>query len=193
MNLLRPAELEAHVRHPSFHSQTSCLLQHLRSRIEGDNLARMGREQERSVTRSTTQVEHSFASIHRAGGQHRSEIRSGRVVGKRGVVGGRGAELIADRLRSVIDAGTPVVLAGDFNALAGWEVMESLEAAGLRFPKVPGATYHLDRGLHLLPAIDHIGHSPGLRGVGGPHVPQIRVDGVWPADHHPVVLDLARP
>ena len=103
------------------------------------------------------------------------------------------AELIADRLRPVIDAGTPVVLAGDFNALAGWEVMESLEAAGLRFPKVPGATYHLDRGLHLLPAIDHIGHSPGLRGVGGPHVPQIRVDGVWPADHHPVVLDLARP
>lgn len=103
------------------------------------------------------------------------------------------AELIAERLSPVIAAGTPVILAGDFNALRGWRVMEILTGAGLDFPAVPAATYHLNRGLHLLPAIDHIGLGAGLRATGGPYVSQRAVGGVWPSDHHPVVLDLELP
>ncbi|SDE24013.1 Metal-dependent hydrolase, endonuclease/exonuclease/phosphatase family [Salipiger thiooxidans] len=102
----------------------------------------------------------------------------------------RSAELIARRLTAVIDAGTPVILAGDLNALRGWRVMRILQDAGLRFPRVPAATHHLNRGVHLLPAIDHIGLA-GLDATGGPYVPQMRHGGVWPTDHHPVVLDLA--
>lgn len=105
----------------------------------------------------------------------------------------RSAELIAERLRPVIEAGTPVVLMGDFNALRGWRVMDILAAAGLDFPPVPAATYHLNRGLHLLPAIDHIGLGGGLSAQAGPYVPQNSPEGVWASDHHPVVLDLAMP
>ena len=42
-----------------------------------------------------------------------------------------------------------------------------IAASGITFPRVPAATFHLDRGLHLIPAIDHIGLSdPDMRQAG---------------------------
>ena len=105
----------------------------------------------------------------------------------------KSADLVAARLRPVIAGGTPVVLAGDLNARHGAETMRRLEAAGLTFAPVPGATYHLNRGLHLFGAIDHLGVTDQFVLRAGPVVVQRRFDGIWPSDHHPVVADVALP
>ena len=102
--------------------------------------------------------------------------------GAAGLVAGFAAERIA--------RGERVVLLGDLNALAGSRTLAILEAAGLRFPRVPGATYHADRGLNLFGAIDHVGLGPGLEAAGAPMVLRRRFGGAWPSDHYPVALDL---
>ncbi len=102
----------------------------------------------------------------------------------------RSAELVRDRLAPVIEGGLPVILLGDLNAVQGAYTMEVLEAAGLSFPRVPSATFHFDRGLHLVGAIDHVGLGPGVTLAGGPYVVQRQFAGDWPSDHHPVVADV---
>jgi endonuclease/exonuclease/phosphatase family metal-dependent hydrolase len=102
----------------------------------------------------------------------------------------RSAELVRDRVDLWIAGGMEVLLLGDVNALHGAQTLMILEEAGLKFPRVPGATMHFDRGLHLFGAIDHVGLSGGMRLAGGPYVLQRRFDGVWPSDHHPVVADI---
>ena len=103
----------------------------------------------------------------------------------------RAAELAAAFARERIAAGERMVLAGDLNAPAGSRTLGILEAAGLGFPPVPGATFHLNRGLHLFGAIDHLGLSPGMGVRGEPMVLRGRFDGAWPSDHYPVGLDVA--
>ncbi|SDX97513.1 endonuclease/exonuclease/phosphatase family protein [Citreimonas salinaria] len=103
----------------------------------------------------------------------------------------RSAALVRDRIAPMIADGMPVIVLGDFNALHGAPTMRRIAEAGVTFPRVPGATMHFDRGLHLFGAIDHIGLSPGIDLLGGPFVMQRRYDGVWPSDHHPVVVDIA--
>ncbi|EPX84988.1 endonuclease/exonuclease/phosphatase family protein [Salipiger mucosus] len=103
------------------------------------------------------------------------------------------AELVAERIAPVIGQGTPVIVAGDLNALHGWRVMEILESAGLRFPRVPAATYHLNRGINLLGPIDHVGLTPDLQVSAGPFVLQRKYAGQWPSDHYPVLLDVTLP
>jgi hypothetical protein len=66
-----------------------------------------------------------------------------------------------------------------------------LEAAGLSFSRVPGATFHLNRGLNLLGAIDHLAHGPGAAPLGPPFVLRQRLGGAWPSDHYPVAADFA--
>lgn len=101
------------------------------------------------------------------------------------------AALTATRVAEWISAGERVILGGDLNALSGAWVLRRLEAAGLTFAPARHASFHLDRGLHLFGAIDHIGVSAGVGPVEGPHVLQRRVGPAWPADHHPVVADIA--
>ena len=103
------------------------------------------------------------------------------------------AELVARRVAPVIAGGTPVILLGDTNALQGWRTMAILETAGIAFLPLRATTYHLDRGINLLPAIDHVGHSAGLAPARGPFAVQRRFDGAWPSDHYPVVADFALP
>lgn len=100
------------------------------------------------------------------------------------------AELTAERVARTHADGTPVILAGDLNALRGAPTMEILEGAGLVFPDVPGGTFHADRGLALFGAIDHIGLSPGFEPAGSPLVWRERPGAAWAADHWPVVLDI---
>ncbi|MCH2077436.1 MAG: endonuclease/exonuclease/phosphatase family protein [Rhodobacteraceae bacterium] len=98
-------------------------------------------------------------------------------------------KLVAERIKPWLEAGETLVLLGDFNARHGSGFHQVFEAMGLTFPKPPGATYHLDRGLHLFGAIDHIGISPGLSS-GKATVFNRKLGEVWPSDHHPVVLDV---
>ena len=103
----------------------------------------------------------------------------------------RAADLVAAFAADRIAAGERLALLGDLNALAGSRTLAILEGAGLRFPDVPGATVHFDRGLNLFGAIDHVGLGPGVDAAGAPLVLRERWDGVWPSDHYPVALDVA--
>ncbi len=101
----------------------------------------------------------------------------------------RSVRLIADRVRPWLTDGESIVLAGDLNAIAGMLPHDVLERAGLRFAGVAGTTYHLNRGLNLLPAIDHIAYANAGR-AGPPMVLRRRFAGEWPSDHYPVAVDL---
>ncbi|SDE82268.1 endonuclease/exonuclease/phosphatase family protein [Limimaricola pyoseonensis] len=101
------------------------------------------------------------------------------------------AELLAERARARIAQGETVLVAGDLNARAGSETLAILEAAGLRFAAVPGATFHFNRGLNLFGAIDHLGHGPGIGPLSAPTVLRKRFDGAWPSDHYPVAAEFA--
>lgn len=103
------------------------------------------------------------------------------------------AALVRDRLKPWIDAGEIVFLVGDINALHGARTMDILEEAGVIFDRTPGATYHLNRGVHLIGAIDHLSRTPDVDLTFGPVVVQERFDGAWPSDHHPVYADYLLP
>ena len=103
------------------------------------------------------------------------------------------ARLIAQRIAPAIAAGRPVILLGDLNAIRGAPVLDILTEAGLTFLPVDGATYHLNRGLNLFPAIDHIGTANGIRAAGPAVVLRRRFGGEWPSDHYPVIADLLLP
>ena len=100
------------------------------------------------------------------------------------------AELVAERIEPWIEAGERVLLAGDLNAWRFMQPVSTLEAAGLDFQPVSGATYHFNIGFDLIGAIDHLALSEGLNAVGEPVVVRRRFAGEWPSDHYPVVLDL---
>lgn len=95
--------------------------------------------------------------------------------------------LVAERVASW---DVPVIVAGDFNARAGSDLLGQMEAVGVTFADVPGATYHLNRGIHLFGAIDHIGVTDRLRLAGEAVVVREKFGDVWPTDHYPVVVDV---
>lgn len=101
----------------------------------------------------------------------------------------RSVALIAARIGPWIAAGETVFVAGDLNARHGSDLHGVLEETGLAFVRIDGATYHLDRGLNLFGAIDHIGYSGGARPVGDAVVVREKFGDVWPTDHYPVVAD----
>ena len=103
------------------------------------------------------------------------------------------AELVAQRMAPALAAGETVFLVGDLNARHGSETMAILEAAGLGFAPVRGATYHFNRGVNLFGAIDHIAASAGPRLAAPPVVVRSRWGGEWPSDHYPVVADYFLP
>ena len=103
------------------------------------------------------------------------------------------AALVRDRLKPWTQAGETVFLVGDLNALHGARTMDILEEAGVVFDRIPGATYHLNRGVHVLGAIDHLSRTPNVTLDAGPVVLQERFDGEWPSDHHPVYADYLLP
>ena len=103
------------------------------------------------------------------------------------------AALVRNRLTPWIAAGETVFLFGDLNALHGARTMDILEEAGIVFDRTPGATYHLNSGLHLIGAIDHLSRTPDVGLASGPTVLQEKFDGAWPSDHHPVYADYLLP
>lgn len=103
------------------------------------------------------------------------------------------AELVRERVQPVIDAGTPLLLAGDVNARLGSNTVEILEEAGLDFLPVDGATYHFNRGINLFGAIDHLAVTDNVRPANEPMVLRQRFRGEWPTDHYPVFADIELP
>ncbi len=101
------------------------------------------------------------------------------------------SELIAQRIKPWIDAGERVMVVGDFNALAGGQPLRIVADVGVEFVPVRGSTYHLNRGLNLFGAIDHLGVTEGVRLVGETQVLRQKFEGEWPTDHYPVVGDFA--
>ena len=103
------------------------------------------------------------------------------------------AALVRDRIAPWIDAGETVFRVGDLNARYGAKTMDILQEAGVVFDRIPGATYHLNRGVHLFGAIDHLARTPEVDLVAGPEVMQRQFDGEWPSDHHPIYADYVLP
>ena len=100
------------------------------------------------------------------------------------------ARLVADRIAPLIAAGERVVLIGDLNALRGSRTAGILKDAGLSFLPVAGSTYHLNRGINLFGAIDHIAIAGPIAPEGPPQVLRRQFAGRWPSDHYAVVADL---
>jgi endonuclease/exonuclease/phosphatase family metal-dependent hydrolase len=99
------------------------------------------------------------------------------------------AALIAERIKPWIDAGETVYVMGDLNARLGERTLATIQAAGVTFAPVQGATVHFNRGLNLFGAIDHIGYAGTTRPLGAPVVLRQKFDGEWPTDHYPVIVD----
>ncbi len=99
------------------------------------------------------------------------------------------AELVVARTADWIEAGETVFLLGDLNARAGAQTQQILKRAGFVFSEVAGATYHLNRGLNLFGAIDHIAVAGRASGASDPIVLREKFEGEWPTDHYPVLRD----
>jgi endonuclease/exonuclease/phosphatase family metal-dependent hydrolase len=99
-------------------------------------------------------------------------------------------ELVADRINPWLAADAAVLVIGDFNVWHHSRLLNSIKNTGLSFAPVMASTYHFNRGLHLFPAIDHIAYSSDFGQINQPVVLQQKFLGEWPADHHPVVVDM---
>jgi len=101
----------------------------------------------------------------------------------------RSVELVAERLAPWREAGETLFVIGDLNARLGDKTVNILQDAGVTFAPVKGATYHLNRGLNLFGAIDHIGAVGAATLASEPTVIRRRFDGEWPTDHYPVIAE----
>jgi endonuclease/exonuclease/phosphatase family metal-dependent hydrolase len=97
----------------------------------------------------------------------------------------KSAELTLDRIEGR-SAEAPVLVVGDFNAPLSFPTMRRFMRAGFDHSAIRRATFHFNRGLNLIPAIDHILHSDGLETRKG-YIARGKRDGVYPSDHYPVV------
>ncbi len=102
------------------------------------------------------------------------------------------ADLIIDRLSSDLENNQPLVLVGDFNAPWFWAPMGRFRAAGLEVVSPDGPTFHFNRGLGLIPAIDHILVSNRSTIQAVSDVERLTADysGIFPSDHYPIWADL---
>jgi endonuclease/exonuclease/phosphatase family metal-dependent hydrolase len=96
------------------------------------------------------------------------------------------SRLIADRIRSLKRQGEPVMVLGDFNAFRSNRPIGILSKSGLTVSANRGSTYHLNIGINLMPAIDHVLVSLPLT-LLSVEVIRRKYGEDWPSDHYPVV------
>lgn len=101
----------------------------------------------------------------------------------------KSVELVATRVTPWLQAGETVYVVGDLNARLGSKTLDIISQTGVTFTPVTGATYHLNRGINLFGAIDHIGYAGDTAPLGAPVVLRQRFAGEWPTDHYPVIVD----
>lgn len=101
----------------------------------------------------------------------------------------KSVELVATRITPWLQAGETVYVVGDLNARLGSKTLDIISQTGVTFTPVTGATYHLNRGINLFGAIDHIGYAGDTAPLSAPVVLRQRFAGEWPTDHYPVIVD----
>jgi endonuclease/exonuclease/phosphatase family metal-dependent hydrolase len=102
----------------------------------------------------------------------------------------RSADLVLSRVSERDRPDAEVVITGDFNAPTFFPTMRKFERAGYTIAETAGSTYHFNIGLHLIPAIDHVVFSDGLR-HRDTRLYRRRYAGSRPSDHYPVKVELA--
>ncbi len=103
----------------------------------------------------------------------------------------KSADLVRRRIEERDRKDVPVVLLGDFNALRWFPAVREFRSIGLSPVSPRGATYHFYRGIHLLPAIDHILVSEAFEVVDR-RIVRANEGGAWGSDHYPVVVTIGR-
>jgi len=102
----------------------------------------------------------------------------------------KSANLVAERIAPLVKSSSPVILVGDTNAPSFGGTMRILKGIPLHLANPTGSTFHFNRGLHVIPAIDHMMYSEQLTPIGEIILLRKKYDGEWPTDHYPVILDL---
>lgn len=102
----------------------------------------------------------------------------------------KSAALVKNRISPVVNEGHAVVLVGDINAPGFSPTAGKLKSIPLTLAKPDGATFHFNRGIHLIPAIDHIFYSEQLQQSGKTTRLRKKYNNVWPTDHYPVTVEL---
>lgn len=102
----------------------------------------------------------------------------------------KSALLVKERIKPVVDSNQAVILIGDINAPSFSPTAGKLKGIPLNLAKPPGATFHFNRGLNLIPAIDHIFYSDNITLIGKTHRLRKKYNGVYPTDHYPVTAEL---
>lgn len=100
----------------------------------------------------------------------------------------RSTRLVRDRVGSLAASADALVIMGDFNSPGVGRPRRLARDLDLSVAPRNGASFHFNRGVHLVPAVDHIVYSASLQLHGSATV-RARPDGVWPSDHHPVLAD----
>ncbi|MDZ7708930.1 MAG: endonuclease/exonuclease/phosphatase family protein [Roseovarius sp.] len=101
----------------------------------------------------------------------------------------RSAQQVIALAQAAQARGDAVFVLGDFNARRNSRTLDLFREAGYRQAGPRGATFHLNTGLHLFGAIDHMLHDARSAPLGPVAIVRRRPGGVWPSDHYPVVTD----
>ncbi len=101
----------------------------------------------------------------------------------------KSAALVKERIKAVA-SDTPVILLGDINAPAFSPTARKLKSIPLTLAKPAGATFHFNRGINLLPAIDHILFSESFIQTSKVERLKKKYNNIWPTDHYPVSVNL---
>jgi len=102
----------------------------------------------------------------------------------------KSAKLVRQRMQPVLEDGNAVVLVGDINAPGFSPTAKKLKKTPLTLAKPAGATFHFNRGLNLIPAIDHVFYSDHFMQQGKTTLLRKSYNDVWPTDHYPVTVEL---
>ncbi len=97
----------------------------------------------------------------------------------------RAARLVLERIESRDHSGAPVILLGDFNAPRFFPPVQLFRRNGFSVSRAGGATYHFNRGMDIMPAIDHVLVSGDVE-ISSTKVDRARRNGAWPSDHYPL-------
>jgi len=104
----------------------------------------------------------------------------------------KSAKLVRQRIKPVLEDGSAVLLVGDINAPSFTPTARKLKKTPLTLAKPAGATFHFNRGLNLIPAIDHVFYSKHFTQQGNTTLLRKSYDDVWPTDHYPVTVELSQ-
>ena len=102
----------------------------------------------------------------------------------------KATDLNLARINAREETADPVIVAGDFNAFSFFPSLRKFRRAGFNLAPPAGPTYHFNRGLNLLPAIDHLLFKGDLR-HRETRVLREKPGGFWPSDHYPLLVVLA--